>query len=144
MNEIARAFEWLYDTLTEDSTLATLVGARVYRGVAPQGEARPCVVYNAAAGHDVMTVGTARVITHVVVTVKAVGRNTDYAALKSVADALDAALHGARGSASGALVLSCYREMPLDYIEHTQTETYAHLGGQYRLLVQAWEEDEEE
>lgn len=138
MIETARAFEWLYGLLSADATLVALINGRVYRHVAPQGAARPFLVAGYLAGSDVMTVSTARIMSSLVCTVRAVGLATQYGTLVSIADRADTLLHAASGVVADARVLSCVRELALDYYEvSSEGLTFAHIGGQYRLQIQA-------
>lgn len=143
MIETARAYEWLYDVLSTDTSLTELVSTRIYRHVVPAGVQRPAVVFTMQGGHDVLGVGATRIMVHVVAVVKAVGLHRDYASLVAIADLIDAALHRAVGQVDDARVLACVREVPLDYIEASDGEVYAHIGGQYRLLIQEQEPEPE-
>lgn len=132
MTETASAYQWLYTTLANDATLLGLVGGRVYRNVAPQGAAMPFLVFSYQGGYDVLGVGAVRIMSSLVCAVRAVGLWTGYDTLRQIADRADALLHAAQGTQ----VLACVREFPLDYVETDAGIVYAHVGGQYRLLVQ--------
>lgn len=129
--ETARAYAWLYSTLTGDATLQALVGTRVYRDVAPAAASYPLVVFSLQAGTDLMVVGATRVWSNLVCVVRAVGLAQTYATLQQIASRIDELLHAAVGTD----VLMCVREVPIDYTETDYGESYAHVGGQYRLLV---------
>lgn len=129
----ASVFDWLYDTLSADATISAAVNSRIYRNVAPVGATFPYIVMQYVSGTDVYAMGGIRVISSVVVIVKAVGSASQYAALVSLADAIDAAISGA---INGQAVLSCLRLTALDYEEERDGVRYHHIGGQYSLVVQ--------
>lgn len=129
----ASVFDWLYDTLSANGAIATVVGGRIYRNVAPAGATFPYIVMQYVSGTDVYAMGGVRVVSSVVVIVKAVGPVSQYAALASLADAIDAAISGA---VNGRSVLSCLRLTALDYEEEYSGVRYHHIGGQYSLVVQ--------
>ncbi len=65
MIESFRAEQWLYSLLAGDTGpggVSTLVGGRIYAYLAPSGAAFPLVVYSRQAGHDVMGLGTTRIM----------------------------------------------------------------------------------
>jgi len=134
--ETARAHEWLYGVLSNDATLNSYVSGRVYRRLAPQGATMPYVVFQFQGGHDVQAVGPYRVMSQLVCVVKAVGLATTYTTLKTIADRVDSLLQAASGTTTDGRVLSCVREIPIDYEETDAGVRYQHLGGQYRLYVQ--------
>jgi hypothetical protein len=135
MIETARAFQWLYETLTGDSQLQQLVGDRVYRFVAPPRAEMPYIVFQFQAGRDVEVVGATRILSQIVCVVRVVGLATAYATLKTIADRVDAVLQAASGEAGDGYVYACTREAPLDFPEADGMQLYQHVGGQYRLLV---------
>jgi len=102
----------MYDHLTADATLATLVGARIYPDAAPQGGALPFIVYFAASTehdrHLAAGSGLASVSFQIDV----------YAATslsrRSISDALFDRLHGYAGAMGTELfdVRSCTLEGP--------------------------------
>jgi hypothetical protein len=135
--ETSTAETWIYSKLTADAALTALVGSRIYRGVAPEGAAFPFVVFflMMGTGFDVMGTGTARYITSGQWVIKAVDRNPSASTASSVADRIDAALHGQSGSATGGVVHACTRDEPLAYVEVADGATYQHLGGLYKVFV---------
>lgn len=137
MIEPARALEWIYDTLSDDSALAALVSTRIFDGVAPQGSAYPFVVFNHQGGSDTRGVGTFRAFNNSLYQVKAVGKGESYAETTAIADRIDAVLQGAAGNANGGLVLGCVRETVLMMPEVTAGISYRSVGLLMRLWAQA-------
>lgn len=135
MIEIARALEWINDTLLADATLTGLVSTRVHDGLAPQGSAYPFVVFNHQGGYDALGVGSARVLNSGLYQIKAVTESDSYASAIAIADRIDEVLHSAAGSKDGAYVAACVREQPIMIIEVSNGIQYRHAGGLYRLLT---------
>ncbi len=146
VNELTRAGQWLYETLTGDATIGALpsitVGeAGVYADIAPPGAPWPFVIFQHQGSIDTtgMNAGT-RVLVESLWTVKAVGQAEGYAALAAVADAIDAVLQATSGAVDDGTVLSCVREQPVQFTEADQNEApgvqWRHLGATWRLLIQ--------
>ena len=135
MIEIARALEWIYDTLAADVTLAGLVGTRIYDGVAPQGAAFPFLVFSHLGGSDTLGVGTFRALNSGLFQVKAVTESQSYVSATAIADRADEVLQGAAGSKNGATIASCQREQPLMQLEQNAGIEYRHVGGLYRPIT---------
>lgn len=144
-NELTRAAEWIYTRLAGTSAVTAIVGsgsaARIYADVAPPGAAWPFVIFQHQGSVDVtgQNPGT-RVLVSSLWTIKAVGRGESYAALATLADAIDTAMQGAAGTADDATIYSCVREQPIQFAElddsTTPGEQWRHLGALWRVLVQ--------
>lgn len=134
MNEVFRVYEWIYSTLAADATVASLVGARIYAGAAPQDAALPVVIFNHMAGNDLVGVGTARVLNNSLYQVKGVTKGRSHAVGQQIADAIDAALHGQNVSADGIRV-GCVREQAIVYGQSDNGEEFRHAGGIYRIFA---------
>jgi len=137
MIESVRVEQWRYTTLTGDATLAAAVGARCYGYIAPQPAQFPFLLFAMQAGTDVMGVGTARIMLNALFQVKVIGATNSFAALKPLADRIDAVLHGATGSVVDGAILACTREEPLAYVDVSGETQYRHLGGLYRIIAQS-------
>ena len=133
------AAAWLYSTLAGDVTLAGLVGTRIYEDIRPANVSTfPYIVFQLQSpGSDLMVVGTARVWVPLLYTVRGIAQGRSYGGnLASIADRIDALLHGKQADVSGGRVQS-YRERPFRLPERTSEIDYRHLGGEYRILTQA-------
>lgn len=131
VNETTRAEEWLYQTLA-----AAIPGIGSYSAVAPEGTIPPFIVFSQQAPTDLMTVGQARIWASFVYLVKVSAPVTSYTPLKTTADAIDAALHGASGTVADGAILDCTRDRPFAMVEETGGVQWRHLGGLYRMKVQ--------
>ena len=136
MQESARVEQWLYTVLSGDAALAALVSG-VYGYLAPQDATPPWVTFTHQAGTDVMGVGTARVMTSFLYQVKATGSGGSGAALKPIADRIDALLHGKSGTTADGRIISCVREQDLAMVEVDPSGVrWNHIGGIYRIQAQ--------
>jgi len=136
MIEIARVLEWIYDTLSADSTLTGLVSTRIYDGLAPQGAAFPFVVFNHQGGSDLRGVGSERVFNNSLYQVKAVTKGGSFSSGATIADRIDALLQAASGTTSDGVILGCVREQAIMLIEQQSGVEYRHVGGIYRIYAQ--------
>lgn len=132
------AEQWLYATLSGDSTLTALLASptAIYAEVAPEGAAFPCVVYAQMAATDVMVVGAHRIFTNALYLVKAVGQGASYGPLKAIAARVDALLHrGAAAATADGTTWGSYRERPFRLAEVSNGIQYRSSGGLYRLFT---------
>lgn len=136
MIEPLRVNQWIYETLSGDATIASLVGTRIYEGLAPQGAALPFVVFQFMAGADVVAVGAVRVMNSGLYQVKAICQGESYSPAAAIADRIDTLLQGANGSVSDGVIYGCTREQPLTLIEQEHGIQYRHVGGLYRVYAQ--------
>jgi hypothetical protein len=137
-NEVVLADLWLYSVLSGDATLAGLVGTKIYSYLAPGGTASPFVVYNFQGGTDVMAVGAIRIMNTGLYQIKGIVQSNSMSGVaKSIADRIDTLLHGMTGLVTGGIVLACVRQQPIAYVETSNGLRWNHLGGSYRLIVEA-------
>jgi len=135
-NELVIADLFLVATLAASSTLATDATGGIWSAAAPAGTTGKWVIFQMQSpGTDQMVVGSARLMVAPLYQVVAVGQVNDFGSLQTVADAIDAALHGVNGTQSGYAVHSV-RENPLALIVTEGTIQYRKLGGLYRLYIQ--------
>lgn len=128
---------WIYGILSADATLTALIGGavapRIYRGMAPEGCAFPCVVlFYMPGGADVRGVGTINVMMNGSWLIKAIDRHQSAVNAGTIADRIHTLLHGKSSSS----VLACVRDEPVSYVELVDGALYQHVGGVYRLIVQ--------
>lgn len=138
MAEVLSAEKWIYATLAADVTLTGLVSTRIYADRIPQDVASPfpCVVFSYLTGRDLRGVGTWRAWSNFLYIVRGVHETEDFSgSLKTIADRIDAVLHGASGSSSEGTVWAAWREEPYRMPEATDGRSIAHLGGIYRVLA---------
>jgi hypothetical protein len=134
---------WLYQTLTQDTTLQDMAGGapalakRVVEGVYP-GDAPWHVSFTILEPVDVKVVGLIQVMASVQAQVKVVGRATSYVPLVPVYRRVHQLLEGRtipQDVAQGA-VLQFGRVSGIQFPESTNGIEYRHLGGLYEALTQ--------
>jgi hypothetical protein len=143
MSELAAIDIWLYARLTGDATLTALLATTVsvYDTRAPQGAARPYVVYAVQDAEDKGGVGGVRILTRAECVVRAVGVadvTVKYGAVQAIADRIDALLHRAAiATNTGGTVLSCVREQPLKGLDNDgDGRVIPWVGGNYVIQAQ--------
>jgi len=92
------ADEWLYDTLSANTTIAAAVGTRIYAELAPQGAAFPCIVFSALPSDDMMAVGAIRIWEDLEYNIRVIGQGESLSELQEVAAAIDDVLHAKSGT----------------------------------------------
>lgn len=102
--------EYVYATLSGASALAALVGDRIYPAIAPEGTARPYVVFHKisavpTASHDASSTNR---LDETLVQFNIVA--DDYTGTEDVANALRATLEDAAGPTNGSIEVTNIRE----------------------------------
>lgn len=124
---------WLYQLLTADTAIAALIGSAVYSSVAPQGAPKLYIVLGYQGGSDENAIGT-RALAQPLYQVKAVGRHSDIATLRALADRIDALLQDTRVVTAGYQI-RVQREGIIRNPEFDEGVEYQNLGGMYRCWV---------
>lgn len=139
MSETAQAFQWSIATIRADSALMAAATGGVWQGAADSGTPPPVVIVDQQVAADRLTMNAVRLFTDILLQIKAIGPVSNYGALVTIADRIDALFKrvGPVGLASGG-VLSCYREQSLSYNEIIGGVAWAHLGGLYRVQLQGF------
>lgn len=137
-DEVDVAETWLEAALTGDATVNALISGRVFDAPPPENTTYPYVIYNPSSMNDVRGVGTTRIASDTMFTVKAVAQTDDHSVLTPLVSAMDDALTLSQpASVSGGTVHSCVRERPVKYREFTNGKHFVHRGGEYAIFVQA-------
>jgi hypothetical protein len=139
-DELVLVDTWLYNVLHGDSALLAAAPGDVHADLAPSGTDDPYVVYQWQGGDDTIGATEANRIMHRGIwVVKAIAQTTKYTGpLKTIADRIDTLLHASAGGVvTGGVVFTSYRIQPFRMTEERDGQQYRHLGGQYRVLVQA-------
>lgn len=137
MAETTIADTWLYGVLSADATLTSLVGSRIYRGMAPLEATYPCLVFfYQPGGRDVRGYGKVNIMVDGTWVVKAIDRDNSAASAATIADAIYTAIHGQSGTVTGGAVLACVRNEPIGYVELLDGALYQHVGGVYQIIIQ--------
>lgn len=133
---LPEVFEWLYETLSGDATLAGLTPGGFHEHPAPEGTAGDRVTYQLQAPRDVDVVGSHRVLEELLVLVRVIGDGRSTKRLQPAADRLDVLLQRASGTTEDARILNCRRLSTFWLPEVSQGKHYRHLGGIYEILAQ--------
>lgn len=139
------AEEWLYGILARDPfIMASSVQGRVYRARVAQdlddasGNLLPAIRFFEAASNDMFATGAYRVWAEMFYQVEVMDRSDSVQHMRSVADRVDSLLHGSSGYVTGAWIVACTRNSSINYSIVDESIQYQHLGGLYRIRVQAW------
>lgn len=139
MSETAQAYQWIYATATADTSLMAAATGGVWQGNADIGVTAPYVSYGQQAGTDVLTMQAVRLFTHLLVQIKAIGPSSNYAALVTIANRIDALFKDVRNVAlATGFMLSSYREQTIAYEDPQLINgaQWSHLGGLYHIDLQ--------
>lgn len=134
MNAVETA---LQAKLAGDATLVGLGVQGVFHRRAPQGQAEPVVVFNQQSAVDYYT-HAGRAYRDLVYLVKAIDQSESAARAGQIADRLDALLTDQPLTVAGWTVIARPRRfIDVDYDEPAEGIIYQHLGGLFRVKVQA-------
>lgn len=136
VHEAAIALGWIFTTLANDATLTSEATGGVHRAYAPPDTVPPYIIVGFQTGLDVLTANAVRLMNNSLYQIKVVGPADDTPTLMSIAAEIDALFKRASGSATGGLILTCYRESPLQVDEIVSGEQWTNIGGLYRMLIQ--------
>jgi hypothetical protein len=127
----------MYSTMTGDSPLVASATGGVWQGYANTSIIAPIALYTQQSGVDKLTLNAVRLWSSMKMQIKAVGPASQYAALVTIADRIDALFGSVRNVtlASGG-VLDCYREQSIAYEELVNGQQWSHLGGIYCIDLQ--------
>jgi hypothetical protein len=135
MDEYGAAAAYVYTTLSADVTLQGYQSTRVYEGMA-RG-AFPCTVYQWQGGaDDVNMLGGTRVLTHLLMLIKAIQDGDSISTISTISARIDALLHNASGTSNG-YYQEWVRRSPFRLSERVDGVSYQHLGAVYEVLVHA-------
>ena len=136
MQEIGIALEWFTSTLANDSQLESLAPGGVYRSMAPPSTQPPWVIVAYQSGIDVLTMNSYRAMSNLLWQAKVVGPADMTSQLMAAAARIDDLIGLASGTATGGLILSCFRDSPLQLDELVNGALWLSSGGLYRLYIQ--------
>lgn len=139
MNDEHVAMRWLYARLSGDAQMQSLVGGRIYRGVAPQDADYPFVAFNTVAyGAEPAAGGWKRPLRSVDVAVTAWNRGADWQAVAPIVQRIEELLHWPDGSfsQSGLVVVGAKRVGATAPVDRTEDgERYIGAGAVYRIFI---------
>lgn len=135
-HEIAMCFQFLYATLSGDSTLSGYAPGGIHRGVAPIGASTPFVVMSLQSTTDTLTANAYRILTKALFQVRATGPASNTAGLANAASRIDALLKLTSGAVTGGLIFSCYRDGAVFTDEIVDGDLWSNVGGMYAIEIQ--------
>jgi len=139
MAESAQAFQWIQTTCTGDGALMAAATGGVVQGFANIGTNPPYVSFGQQAGSDVLTATAVRLWARLIMQIVAIGPNSNYVALVTIANRLDA-LFGRVGpvALSPGVMLSCNRDIPIALEEPKLINgaAWSRLGGLFTIQLQ--------
>ena len=138
MSELAQALQWCETTMQADSALMAVAVGNIWLSFAPIGTTPPFVIMSQQTATDHLTVNAVRLWTDILIQLKMIGPATNYAALVTGADRIDALFKSVREVGLGGTggVLCCYREQIVSYSELINGAAWHHLGGLYHISLQ--------
>jgi hypothetical protein len=137
VSEIVQAFQFVDSTMRADTALMAAAVGGVWQEHADIGTVPPFAQYSQQAGTDMLTMQAVRVFTRLLLQIKAIGPASNYAALVTIADRIDALFKDKRNvTLSPGWVLSSFREQTISYGEIINGVQWSHLGGLYHIDLQ--------
>jgi hypothetical protein len=136
VTETGIALEWFTTMLANDNALLELAPGGVHRSMAPPGTTPPWVIVAFQSGQDVLTMNAYRVMSNLLWQIKVVGPADLTSQLIAAAARIDDLIGLASGTATGGLVLSCFRDSPLQLDELVNGVLWSNIGGLYRPYIQ--------
>lgn len=131
--------QWLYATLSADSTLTGLLGgvAAIYDTVAPESAVPPYIVFSLHSSTDSLGVAATRIFVRGVWLVKAVDQSDSFVSVSAIYQRLDALLQKQSGTATnGTHVYSCSRQSSFRLASAESGLQFRQQGGLYRIVAQ--------
>jgi len=140
VSEIAQTYQWIIATCKADAQLVAASTGGVWNGNADIGTLNPYTYVGRQSGSDTLTMNAVRLFAYELIQIKAVGPVSNYAALVTIANRIDALFGRASSIAlSSGGVLACYRDGEIAYdepVSQTNGVQWSHLGGLYRIALQ--------
>lgn len=131
--------QWIWETLSNDTALAAIVGARVYSDVAPATATFPFVTFSEQSSTDVRTAsGQNRIMIDSLYVIRGIVTDTSFnVQSQAIAERIDALFHASQGgNANGTVVFTSHREQSFRLAEQQAGKSFRHLGGIYRVYAQ--------
>jgi hypothetical protein len=139
-NEVALILEWLYSTLSGDSTLSGYAPGGVWRAEAPPSTTPPYVImtYQPGQSHDEIVFGGARAYSDLHFEVICAGPAKVTQTVANAAARIDTLISVAtQTSITGGTILASFRTQPSESDVIIDGEMWTNIGGMYRVMVKA-------
>lgn len=134
--EIAQA--WLYQTLSGDTELSSMVDGSISGTLSTVPLSLPYVSFLLQSSRDISAVGGIRITTDNLYLVKGVARTGSWDDVAAIASRIDYLIHRPTSVMSeGGGSLTCVRESIFEMAEVEEGLQYRHLGGIYRIRASA-------
>lgn len=139
MTEITQAYAYVVGAMKADSALMVAAVGGVWQGFAPIGTTAPYALVTKQDAGDSLTMNAVRILSQILLQIKAVGPSTSYDTLEIIANRIDA-LFGRSGvvtPSTGGVVFDTYRDGEIAYEEEPAPGVQmSHLGGLYHIEIQ--------
>ena len=126
------ADRWLYATLKNDTTLAAVIGARIYADIAPEGSIYPLAILSQVISLPVANWSADKVMNDEVWRVRLTTDKADYGAIETAAERIQTLLHKQTGTG----VIGCTAEGITRFSEIESGQVYKHLVLEFRIFTQ--------
>ena len=135
--DLASVDEWIYDVLSNDLQLSTMVSGRIYSNLAPQGAALPMVIFAFLGGSDKIQTFRSR-FTNAIYLIRAINQSSSIKALRTIADRVDELLFVPEQGVfiNDILISTVIREQPHERADMENGVPTVYLGGFYRVRYQ--------
>lgn len=134
--EIQEAKNWIYDKLSANGDITTLVGTNIFADHVFGARPARYVLYNLMASTDIDGLGTNRIITSALFQVRGVVQGGPDANAKKLDKRIDDVLQFQVHQLSGDFFFSSRREGTIDRPEYDAANVrYHNLGGLYRVWI---------
>jgi len=139
INEITRCEQWLYQTLTADTSVTAIVGPRIYAGVMPpEIDDYPALVFQwLAPVDDLHTLGPVRTWAASRYLVKGICEGRSALPLQSLMDAVDRTLYSAQSGGTDATIHYCRGIRPFRLTTYENTRYFQQIGREWEIAVSA-------
>ncbi|HUX02738.1 MAG TPA: DUF3168 domain-containing protein [Phycisphaerae bacterium] len=117
----------IYTLLAADSTVAGIVGTRIYPALAPQNVTYPCIVYQRVGADRAHHTTGASGMSEVIVQVTSMAAT--YLAVKALAAAVRTAMDAQRGMWGGVDILAAYIHNEMDTLDAEPSSDARRLYG---------------
>jgi hypothetical protein len=135
---IPRVNAWIYQTLSQDSVMQTLVENQIYRRTAIPGATFPRVIYQFQAGTVFDVLSGIELWSNMVYLVKAVDFASSPVNLEAIVNRFIFLLDKKNGRVGNGQIFTCNREQDIEYTEQGPEESpasYEHMGSLFRILA---------
>lgn len=141
MYEAARAIQFIIATLSGDAQAMAAAPGGAWEGMAPPGTPTPYYVVSHQGDGDILSANARRLGNSAVYQIVAYAPASQYAALVTCADRIDAlfgripATPGTIPTSGGVTIESCYREQQIALPELVGAILWYRVGGLHRLIT---------